>query len=110
VTKSSTVTAPPDFGINPHELPRLVKPDPHRPGRARWRLTEFERPIWALIQWIQVIGKLDDAAEASEAVIAQVAADYAIEERGVRAALAYYARNRAYIDAFLLLNNDWDSP
>ena len=109
MAKTSTTIAPPDFGIAPDDLPRLVRPDPHRSGRARWRLTEFERPIWALIQWIHVIGNLDDAAEASDKVIAQVADDYAIDERSVRAALAYYVRNREYIDAFLLLNNDESS-
>lgn len=109
MAKTSTTIAPPDFGIDPDELLRLVRPDPIRSGRARWRLTEFERPIWALIQWTKVIGSLDDAAMASDEVIAQVADDYAIDERGMRAALAYYVRNREYIDAFLLLNNDESS-
>jgi len=104
MAKTSTTIAPPDFGIDPEELPRLVKPDPVRPGRSRWRLVEADLPIWPLIWWINGSdedGDATDAAKATEAQIAQLADYYMIAERDVRIALAYYVRNRGYIDALI---------
>ena len=51
-------------------------------------------PVWALIGYLRVVdGALDEAAAA-----------YELSRAEVEAALAYYRRNRKYIDARLLLN------
>lgn len=101
MAKTSSTIAPPDFGIDPDELPRLVRPDPVRPGRSRWRLVEADLPIWPLISWLQSDDEPVNAAEVTEAEITQLADYYLIDERDVRIALAYYVRNRAYIDALI---------
>ena len=103
---SSSTSAAPPFGITPEQLEQLVMPDPHRPGWARWRLSEFNVPIWALIVDLQSTSNVYDATEASPAAIQKTAEGFSVSEFGVRVALAYYVQNRAYIDAFLLLNND----
>jgi hypothetical protein len=84
----------------------MVKPDPHKPGRAFYRLVDSERPIWAIIMHLINQGDSDDPTQASDALIAQTADDYAISEAEVRAAIAYYAANGRYIDAWLLINSD----
>lgn len=70
--------------------------DPHRPGKHRARLAEHEVPVWALIAHLQ--GNAWD--------IPRTAADYAIPEEAVRAAVDYYRSEPRFIDAFLLLNED----
>lgn len=81
-----------------------IGPDPHRPGRARWRLIEESVPVWAIIQNVLMIGDVDDATQASSETISETADDYLISEEAVRAAIAYYAERRRWIDAFLLIN------
>lgn len=88
------------------DLRSMVKPDRHKPGRAFWRLVDSERPIWAIIMHMIAISESDDPTEASDALVAQTAADYAISATEVRAALAYYAEHKRFIDAWLLLNAD----
>jgi len=51
-------------------------------------------------------GDTDDPMGASDTLIQQVADDYDISNAEVRAAIAYYARNRTYIDAWLTINFD----
>ena len=88
------------------ELLTMVEEDPNRSGRANARLVEFERPVWAIILHMTTFGGADDAANPSPAEIADAADAYRIPERAVRAAVAYYRSNRAYIDARLLLLSD----
>lgn len=91
------------------DLPRLarrVKPDPHRPGPDRWHLIPSNRPIWAIIMHIFTIADIDERYPVSEHTIAQTAADYDVSLEEVRAAIAYYAANRAAIDTILATNTD----
>jgi len=71
--------------------------DPHRPGRHQVRLVASGRAVWAIIASLQ--GNSWD--------VAQTAADYAISEAAVRAAIAHYNEDPKYIDAFLLLNREY---
>jgi uncharacterized protein (DUF433 family) len=64
-------------------------------GRADARLRTYGVPVWALIGQLRVLdGDVD-----------QVARDYELPREAVEAALAYYRRNKEYIDARLLLNS-----
>ena len=63
-------------------------------GRADARLREYGVPVWALIGQLQAIGNDLD----------QLAADYELPREAVEAALAYYHRNKKYIDARIALN------
>jgi uncharacterized protein (DUF433 family) len=76
-------------------IERHIAPDPAGRGPADAYLREYGTSVWALI------GYLDrDAAGGVE----RVAADYEVPVEAVRAALAYFARHKAYIDARLRLN------
>ena len=71
--------------------------DPHRPGRHRARLVAYGKPVWAVIAYFK--GFDGDIARTAEA--------HGIPEEAVRAAVAYYQADPKYIDAFLLLNDDF---
>lgn len=75
-------------------IARHVEADPNRPGPGDVRLVDSAVPVWA------VIGQL----AANGWKVADAAADYAIPLCEVTAALAYYQRNRATIDARLAAN------
>lgn len=98
--------APTPTQIEPADLTPQVRPDPKRPGPDRWRLAEHDIAVWAIIQHIIAIGNLDDPLQAPDAVVEEAARDYAIPTTGIRAALAYYAANRAAIDTRLAINAD----
>jgi hypothetical protein len=100
-------TAQIELAKTDQDLRALVKPDPYKPGRAFWRLLPSERPIWAIIMHLLTFVEGDDPTEATDDQIRQTADDYAISEIEVRAALAYYERNKKYIDAWLTINFDW---
>jgi uncharacterized protein (DUF433 family) len=53
-------------------------------------------PAWALIGWLE-----DDYSNAD-----QVARDYAIPYEAMEAAIAFYERHKAVIDARLILNRE----
>jgi uncharacterized protein (DUF433 family) len=76
-------------------IERHIAPDPAGRGAAYARLRDYGTPVWALVGYLG-----GDAAGGVE----RVAADYAVPVEAVRAALAYYARHKALIDAKLLLN------
>jgi len=90
----------------PVDLKAMVKPDPNRPGPDRWRLVDAGPAIWAVVQHMIAEGNIDDATQASDALVARTAADYDITEIEVRAALAYYAANRTAIDTRIAINAD----
>jgi uncharacterized protein (DUF433 family) len=73
-------------------IERYIEPGSTRRDRARVR--EQGVPVWALIGYLRVSG--DEAG---------VAHDYAISDEAMRAALAFFRRNREVIDARLTLNN-----
>ncbi len=64
-------------------------------GRADVRLKGYGVPVWVLIGQLHAIGGDLD----------QLAADYELPREAVEAALAFYRRNKQYIDARLLLNS-----
>lgn len=102
---SFTLTAVGPAAITP-DLSTLVKPDSVKTGRAFWRLVPSERPVWAIIMHLLTLIEGDDPTMATDDQIRQTAADYAISEIEVRAALAYYERNQKHIDAWLTINSD----
>ena len=70
--------------------------DPAGRGPADAYLREYGTPVWALVAYLH-----GDAA----GDLARVAADYEVPLEAARAALAYYARHKALLDAWLLLNS-----
>ena len=71
-----------------------LEPHPYRAGAEEWRLKERGVPVWA------IIGALTTSGDNLE----QVASDYGVSSAAVEAALIYYARYRADIDARLAAN------
>jgi uncharacterized protein (DUF433 family) len=75
-------------------IARYIEPHPAKRGRAFARVKEQGVPVWALIGFLA-----EDFSNAD-----QVAQDYMISREAMDAAIAYYQQNKAYIDAWLLLN------
>lgn len=75
-------------------IERWIEPNPHKPGPANARLVDYGVAVWALVASLKAVN-FD---------VAQIAADYEIPTEAVYAALAYYKRQQAAIDARLLLN------
>ncbi len=75
-------------------IAKYIEPHPAKPGRAFARVKEYGVPVWALIGFLA-----EDFGDAD-----QVARDYAIPREAMDAAIAYYQQNKAYIDAWLLIN------
>lgn len=80
---------------DPTLIERYIAVDPADRGPADARVAEYGTPVWALVAYY-----LGDA----DGDVAQVAADYELPVEAVHAALAYYQRYKAFIDAKLLLN------
>ncbi len=76
-------------------IARYIEQDPHRPGLDRARLKEYAVPVWALIGYLHTPG----------ADVERVAADYDVPLEAAQAALAYYRRHQAPIDAWIAANN-----
>ena len=77
-------------------LDAMVEPHPDR-GRPYARLVEYGTPIWVLINRM---------GEPTEENIARVAWEYSLPENAIEAALRYYDRNRKFIDAVIVINNE----
>ena len=75
-------------------IEQYIESSPSRPGVEEARLREYGVPVWALIGHYQAVGR--DPR--------QVAADYELPLAAVEAALAYYRRHRAAIDARIAAN------
>lgn len=75
-------------------IAKYIEPHPAKRGRAFARLKTYGVSVWALVGFLA-----DDFSNAD-----QVASDYAIPSEAMDAAIAYYQQNKAYIDAWLLLN------
>ena len=74
-------------------IARYVELNPKRPGRDRAGIRDYGIEVWALVAFYQgAAGDINRVAEA-----------YDIPVEAVRAALAYYARERDVIDARLTL-------
>lgn len=90
--------------VDADELRRMVGPDPHRPGRDRYRLLAEQVPVWAIIGHIRAIAGTTDPEAITDDVIADTAAGYDIGVRAVQAALLYYAEHRCAVDTLLQAN------
>jgi uncharacterized protein (DUF433 family) len=75
-------------------IKRYIEPDPHRSGPAYARLKESGVHVWALVGHWQATGRETEP----------VAQDYELPREAVQAALAYYRRHTAAIDAHLAAN------
>lgn len=73
----------------------LIVADPHRPGRHNARVVDGP-PVWLAIGALDRTGG-DEAA---------VAREWGISMQALRAAIRYYERHRALIDAKLLLERE----
>ena len=75
-------------------ITRYIELNPRRPGRDRAQVRDAGVEVWALVAYYQ---------DGTSGDIDQVARAYDIPVDAVRAALAYYARERDLIDARLKL-------
>ena len=66
-----------------------IEPNPNRPGPADAWLRSYVVPVWVLIGYL----------EAVHGDVVRVAVDYDVSVDAVRAAVAYYRRYKAVIDA-----------
>ena len=82
--------------LDDEALDAMVEPHPDN-GRPYARLTEYGTPIWVLINRM---------GEPTPENIARVAWEYQIPEEAVHAALHYYERNKRFIDAVIIINNE----
>ena len=87
-------------------IDRYIDPDTGRyaHGRADARLRESGTHVWALIGHLRaVVGEESD--QPTPEAIGQLAEDYGLDRGAVKAALAYYRRYKALIDARLTLSS-----
>ena len=78
-------------------IAKYIEPHPSKPGVSNaWLTTDRHVPVWALIGHLDVV----------EGDVDQVARDYGVPREAVDAALAYYERHKASIDARLTLNRE----
>jgi uncharacterized protein (DUF433 family) len=75
-----------------------IEPNPHKAGRDEVQIIDANVPVWALIGYLDAV----------EGDVAQVAEDYEIPREAMLAALAYYRRNIAVIDARIEANSSTD--
>ncbi len=73
---------------------RYIELNPHRPGLDEARLKDFGVAVWALVGHLPAV----------DGNIAQVAHNYGVPLEAVEAAMAYYDRHRAIIDARITAN------
>jgi hypothetical protein len=92
------------FGVSDEELRKMVGPDPHRPGAARFRLIAEQIPIWAIMGQLRVVSDSVDAHGVTAADVRQIALDFDIRPVAVLAALRYYEHHRDAIEALLEAN------
>ena len=78
-----------------HLIEQHVDPNWDRYGGRADARTREGVPVWALVSYLRLVdGNVEKAAAA-----------YALPREAVEAALAYYQRNKKYIDARILLNS-----
>ncbi len=74
---------------------RYIKPHPHKSGRAYAYFPDYGASVAAIVRDLAVDGD-----------VARTAAAWRMPEDAVRAAVGYHRRNRAFIDARILLEDD----
>lgn len=77
-------------------LDAMVEVPPDR-GRPYARLAEYGTPIWVLINRM---------GEPTPDNIARVAWEYGLPDVAMQAALRFYERNKKFIDAVIIINNE----
>ncbi len=95
--QTTTIAGAAPGGAEDALIARWLSPDPERGGLAAWRVTERGPEVWALA------GFLEEAAEAvpehRRPILELAAADFHLPAEALLAALAFYLRHRAAIDA-----------
>ncbi|MGH2584285.1 MAG: DUF433 domain-containing protein [Dehalococcoidia bacterium] len=81
-------------------IARYIEENPAKPGPADARLVGYGVPVWALIGYLPAVGNR----------ARQVAADYDLPLEAVEAALAFYGRHQAVIDARIAANRVAATP
>lgn len=80
-------------------IERYIELNPHKAWLAEARLKDYGIAVWALVGYLPAVGN----------DLAQVAADHEIPREAVEAALAFYRRHQALIDARLAANSTDDA-
>jgi uncharacterized protein (DUF433 family) len=75
-------------------IARYIEENPAKPGPADARLIGYGVPVWALIGYLPAVGHR----------ARRVAADYDLPVEAVEAALAFYKRYQAVIEARIAAN------
>lgn len=75
-------------------IARHIEPNPLRPGVENARLTDSGVPVWALAGYLAAV----------DGDVRKIAADYDLPLETVRAAIAYYRRHQAAVDARIAAN------
>ncbi|MGD9893934.1 MAG: DUF433 domain-containing protein [Dehalococcoidia bacterium] len=75
-------------------IERYIELDPHRPGLGEARLKDSGVPVWALVGHMNAV----------HSRVVRVAEDYDLPVEAVEAAMEYYRRHQAAIDARLEAN------
>jgi len=75
-------------------IDRWIEPNPHKRQADEAWLVDFATPVWALVGYLTAVNGDAD----------QVAIDYRVPREAVDAALAYYRRHQAIIDARIAAN------
>ena len=78
-------------------IARYIKPHPDDRGRAYAYFPDYGHSVSAIVR---ALGQPDGE-------IGRTATDWDMPEEAVRAAIAFYRRYREYIDARILLEDDW---
>lgn len=78
-------------------IARYVESGPLNLGPSDARMTDHGAPVWMLIAYHEGTGS----------DISRTAAAYSLEIEAVEAAIRYYCRHRALIDARILLNRSY---
>ena len=75
-------------------IARYIEPNPFKVGASEVRLADSGVSVWAIIGYYHAV----------EGDATRVAEDYEVSPEEVRAALAYYERNKKAINARLIRN------
>ncbi len=75
-------------------ITRHIEQHPRKHGVAEARLVDSKIAVWALVGYLRMV----------DGDVARVASDYDLPREAVEAALAYYRRHQAALDARLAAN------
>ena len=94
----------PDSRSLAHGRADLIEPDPNRPGPDRALLADTGIPVWAIVAHLQALTGQDVHGAVPDDAVREAAADYAVGEDLIAAALSFYRAHRDHIDARLARN------